>query len=174
MTWTWDATHWIYWVGPLLGSLLAISFYTLIKALEYEMANPGQDSDDIDAPSPQQTLQTRQQEVRNRLLNALGYDPRISGEYDLERLQLGSRQMGYRNQKPLFSTYTRDGEGGERRSLHAAGEGNAPHFGSLGTPIRRSGEERFGERMSMREVVVYESGGSAGKKGRSGDEARWK
>lgn len=36
----------IYWVGPLLGSLLASGFYKLIKALEYETANPGQDFDE--------------------------------------------------------------------------------------------------------------------------------
>ena len=35
--------HWIYWAGPLLGSLLATGFYVLIKALEYETVNPGQD-----------------------------------------------------------------------------------------------------------------------------------
>lgn len=35
--------HWIYWVGPLLGSFLAAAFYKLIKALEYETANPDQD-----------------------------------------------------------------------------------------------------------------------------------
>lgn len=36
--------HWIYWVGPLLGSCLAAGFYKLIKALEYETANPDQDA----------------------------------------------------------------------------------------------------------------------------------
>ncbi|KAH8589057.1 aquaporin-like protein [Bisporella sp. PMI_857] len=35
--------HWIYWVGPILGSLLASGFYLFIKKLEYETANPGQD-----------------------------------------------------------------------------------------------------------------------------------
>jgi hypothetical protein len=35
--------HWIYWVGPALGSLLAVVFYRVIKMLEYETANPGQD-----------------------------------------------------------------------------------------------------------------------------------
>lgn len=36
--------HWIYWLGPCLGALLASAFYLFIKKLEYETANPGQDS----------------------------------------------------------------------------------------------------------------------------------
>jgi aquaporin rerated protein, other eukaryote len=40
---------WIYWVGPFLGSLLASGFYRLLKFLEYETANPGQDFDDQEA-----------------------------------------------------------------------------------------------------------------------------
>lgn len=39
--------HWIYWVGPALGSMLASGFYMFIKALEYETVNPEQD-DDVD------------------------------------------------------------------------------------------------------------------------------
>ena len=38
--------HWIYWVGPLLGCLIAVGFYKFIKILEYETANPGQDETD--------------------------------------------------------------------------------------------------------------------------------
>jgi aquaporin related protein len=51
--------HWIYWVGPILGSLLASGFYKFIKMLEYETANPNQDASkpegdhfDPDAHSP--------------------------------------------------------------------------------------------------------------------------
>lgn len=30
--------------GPILGSLLAVAFYKLVKTLEYETVNPGQDA----------------------------------------------------------------------------------------------------------------------------------
>lgn len=36
--------HWIYWVGPALGALLTAGYYRFVKALNYEEANPGQDS----------------------------------------------------------------------------------------------------------------------------------
>jgi aquaporin related protein len=37
--------HWIYWVGPIIGSILAAALHYLLKFLRYETANPGQDSD---------------------------------------------------------------------------------------------------------------------------------
>lgn len=40
----WDSQ--IYWVGPILGSLLASAFYRFMKMLEYETANPGADFDE--------------------------------------------------------------------------------------------------------------------------------
>ncbi|KAL2121681.1 hypothetical protein VTJ04DRAFT_2136 [Mycothermus thermophilus] len=39
---------WIYWVGPLLGSLLACGFYVLLKYLRWQDCNPGQDWNDIE------------------------------------------------------------------------------------------------------------------------------
>lgn len=30
--------HWIYWIGPLVGSLLAAGFYKVVKSLEAELA----------------------------------------------------------------------------------------------------------------------------------------
>ncbi|KAF2823211.1 aquaporin [Ophiobolus disseminans] len=45
---TFDHYHWIYWIGPLLGALSAVVFYRLIKALGYESANPGADSDGLE------------------------------------------------------------------------------------------------------------------------------
>ncbi|RSL55798.1 hypothetical protein CEP54_009215 [Fusarium duplospermum] len=40
--------HWIYWVGPFMGALLAFGCYKMFKWLEYQTANPGQDDDDIE------------------------------------------------------------------------------------------------------------------------------
>jgi aquaporin related protein len=39
VTHTFASYHWIYWVGPILGSLLASAFYMFVKALEYETVN---------------------------------------------------------------------------------------------------------------------------------------
>ncbi|KNG88879.1 aquaporin [Aspergillus nomiae NRRL 13137] len=41
--------HWIYWVGPLLGSLLACGFFGLLRMMEYQTANPGQDYNEWEA-----------------------------------------------------------------------------------------------------------------------------
>ncbi|CAI6339479.1 unnamed protein product [Periconia digitata] len=38
--------HWIYWVGPYLGGLLAAGFYRAVKYFNYEQVNPGQDATD--------------------------------------------------------------------------------------------------------------------------------
>jgi hypothetical protein len=38
--------HWIYWVWPFLGGALAAGYYRLVKYLNYEEANPGEDSTD--------------------------------------------------------------------------------------------------------------------------------
>ncbi|KAL1894063.1 Aquaporin-1 [Ceratocystis pirilliformis] len=35
--------HWIYWLGPFMGALLAFVVYKLLVVLEYGTANPGQD-----------------------------------------------------------------------------------------------------------------------------------
>ncbi|KAK1962185.1 MIP family channel protein [Colletotrichum sublineola] len=37
--------HWIYWLGPILGSVVASGFYLLLRNLRYYECNPGQESD---------------------------------------------------------------------------------------------------------------------------------
>ena len=41
--------HWIYWLGPALGALIAVGFYRFVKMLEYETANPGADFNEKEA-----------------------------------------------------------------------------------------------------------------------------
>ncbi|KAH7919309.1 aquaporin-like protein [Leucogyrophana mollusca] len=36
--------HWVYWVGPFLGSLLGAAFYILLKYMKYQELNPAQAS----------------------------------------------------------------------------------------------------------------------------------
>lgn len=45
----WHGYHWIYWVGPGLGAMLAVAFYKLIKVLEYETVNPPADEAEKEA-----------------------------------------------------------------------------------------------------------------------------
>ncbi|EXJ81502.1 hypothetical protein A1O1_07566 [Capronia coronata CBS 617.96] len=52
--------HWIYWVGPLLGSLVAAALYYILEALEWRTANPGQDYDDLEV----QMINPKQKTVR--------------------------------------------------------------------------------------------------------------
>ena len=40
--------HWIYWIGPALGSLVTAGYFRFVKAMNYEQVNPGQDSADGD------------------------------------------------------------------------------------------------------------------------------
>ncbi|KAJ0158859.1 Aquaporin-1 [Colletotrichum tanaceti] len=51
VTATFEDEHWIYWVGPFFGALIAVVFYKFIKTLEYEMANPGADGDPENDPT---------------------------------------------------------------------------------------------------------------------------
>lgn len=40
-----DGYHWIYWIGPFLGAVLAVLLYRLLKTLEYQTALPDADGD---------------------------------------------------------------------------------------------------------------------------------
>lgn len=41
VTATFDPEHWIYWLGPFIGALIAWAFYRFIKTLEYEVRLTG-------------------------------------------------------------------------------------------------------------------------------------
>jgi hypothetical protein len=62
-----ESTQWVYWVGPLAGSILAVLLLKLIKSLEYETANP-----DPEAVAPANTEQERK---HNRIANGTTNGP---------------------------------------------------------------------------------------------------
>ncbi|KAF2466867.1 aquaporin-5, partial [Lindgomyces ingoldianus] len=49
VTQTFPGYHYIYWLGPLMGTLLAFGMYKIVKSVEYQTVNPGQDFDDHEA-----------------------------------------------------------------------------------------------------------------------------
>ncbi|KAF2142129.1 uncharacterized protein K452DRAFT_227478, partial [Aplosporella prunicola CBS 121167] len=64
-----DGYHWIYWLGPILGSIVAAGFYKFIKMLEYETANPDQDAMQAEMRAQAKVLeahQARLQQLRSR------------------------------------------------------------------------------------------------------------
>ncbi|KAI9711280.1 MAG: hypothetical protein M1820_002267 [Bogoriella megaspora] len=84
----WDKEHWIYWVGPFIGALIAVGFYKFIKVLEYEMANPGQDADDWNDPTknPNHELRERQRDLTSKVLHSLGFEhPTAGSSEDVEK-----------------------------------------------------------------------------------------
>ena len=46
ITGVWPGYHYIYWFGPIMGTLLAFAMYRIVKSVEYQTVNPGQDFDD--------------------------------------------------------------------------------------------------------------------------------
>jgi aquaporin related protein len=60
--------HWIYWVGPMIGTFMAVGFYILLKLFDYTSVVFGQDADhEVSETEKQLTLE--QQASRDREKN---------------------------------------------------------------------------------------------------------
>lgn len=62
--------HWIYWVGPILGALVASAFYLFVKALEYETVNLVEDP----------KLALGEKFKRTKVVDVVAHDRSPSGE----------------------------------------------------------------------------------------------
>ncbi|KAJ6577559.1 putative aquaporin 1 [Mycena capillaripes] len=76
------SNHWVYWVGPFLGSLLGSTFYAVCKHYKYWTLNPHQDTDDH-TKSPDDPVGVAQTIIEDRHLTL---DPRALVGQISERL----------------------------------------------------------------------------------------
>jgi len=88
--------HYIYWFGPLMGTLLAFGMYRIVKLVEYQTVNPGQDFDDHEAAlfKPPEDPETASQVER----------PNVAAHAMADAMQLASRtNSGFSESQQNFS-----------------------------------------------------------------------
>ncbi|EMD68343.1 hypothetical protein GGP41_003442 [Bipolaris sorokiniana] len=92
--------HYIYWFGPIMGSLLACGVYKVVKAMDYETVNPGQDFDDHEAAAfqcpdnPHSRDQVSRPIVARQLMRQGTHKSEESeGEKNIERLDTNQTRV---------------------------------------------------------------------------------
>jgi aquaporin related protein len=78
--------HYIYWFGPLMGTLLAFGMYKIVKSVEYQTVNPGQDFDEHETElfKPPEDPESAEQVER----------PNVSAAAVEQALRVASRSSG--------------------------------------------------------------------------------
>ncbi|KAI9819115.1 MAG: hypothetical protein M1827_007271 [Pycnora praestabilis] len=114
--------HWIYWLGPALGALIASGFYKFIKMLEYETANPGQDLDEKEA------------EVFNPDEDVTRPIPTTDANGNLQRADTGSKHSSknhtrHNSEGPTNSYGNGGGQGRNSNDRRSRSRGNSTSMG---------------------------------------------
>lgn len=117
----------IYWIGPLLGALLASGFYKLMKGLEYETANPGQDFDENETK-----LFDPEKDVERPIVSVVT----PSSTPEPTRPISGDTLSGYkREEAPLHQSQSRDSVQGDSRHQTQASPATTKSFRRLSSPL---------------------------------------
>lgn len=74
--------HWIFWLGPFLGTFLAFGVYSILKWLEYGTANPGQDADDVERANLAATLSKNAKYGQNGPVNDVDKETQRRSRHD--------------------------------------------------------------------------------------------
>ncbi|CAH7669702.1 aquaporin-like protein [Phakopsora pachyrhizi] len=100
--------HWVYWVGPSFGALMATAVYIFLKGVDYYALTPKQDSDQVEDSPDLKGIEVRMRR-RHQNFNSLQHSDRLAqtgvnvhaGNHDGP--QMGQRQAasGY----PAYSAY---------------------------------------------------------------------
>lgn len=140
VTWKWESTHWIYWAGPTIGSLLAVAVYRIFKSLELQPESPEQD---VESPrkGTYDNVHDRQRDISTRVLKSLGVESNGQrygpvGYNDGE--SIGSIHLWHKGGNTPLTPQTLYSP---QRSQTG---GNVPYFGLSGAPVRRSEDEGSG------------------------------
>ncbi|KAH7094390.1 aquaporin-like protein [Paraphoma chrysanthemicola] len=108
--------HYIYWFGPAMGTLLAFGMYKIVKIVEYQTVNPGQDFDDHEAAlfKPPVNAETKEQVER----------PNVAAIAVEEAVRMASRSsQGSGSEKDAMGAFERGGSGIDGRL-----EGEEPRY----------------------------------------------
>ena len=122
---TFDGFHYIYWIGPFFGSLVAVLFYKIVKALEYETANPGQDQDEKEA---------RKYKPQTKP------NPNSSDPPGVERAHSSHDRQGRSERRGPGASYSRDGPNHSRNSHDNGYAGARSHSQYHNGPRAERGE----------------------------------